>query len=240
MLWITSSHMRFFPGSRLYLTAGAESMCDTSHKALFSACMVRHTFVISGGSSNGMLLRKVSVISSNVSVSTAIPISENFPPFFSKWSKVREIWGHTTLHCFRVLIHDECQFRVSGHLEVWNSALTPLAENWGFKVETLLLLAQWSIVQHQNPHEDVKERFYVISWHMVDSEVIAMKLYRSEIVLLVNTTAALQPPLKCMRDLFEKLYREKRDGALIDYQWFIERWWSAQGRSSLRKGEGDL
>ena len=53
---------------------------------------------------------------------------------------------------------------------------------------------------------------------MVDSEVIAVKLYRSEIVLLVNTTAALRTPLKRVRDLFEKLYRKKRDGALIDYQ----------------------
>jgi len=218
MLRIASSRMRFFPGSRcmlLYLTAGAESMCDASRKALFSACMVRRTFVISGGSSDGMLLRKVSVISSKVSVSTAIPISENFPPL---WSKVREIWGHTTLHCFRVLIHDECQFRVSGHPEVWNSALAPLAENRGFKVETLSLPAQWSIVQHQNPHKDIKERFYVVSWRMVDSEVIAVKLYRSEIVLLVNTTATLRPPLKRVRDLFEKLYRKKRDGALIGYQ----------------------
>ena len=78
----------------------------------------------------------------------------------------------------------------------------------------LPLPSQWSIIQDHDPNEDIKKRFNVVCWCMLDLKVTTMNLDRSDVIHLVDTPTFWLLS-KHTGDLLKKFYGKKWDGALV-------------------------
>jgi len=91
--------------------------------------------------------------------------------------------------------------------------LAPFTKYRGLKVKVLPLPSQWSIIQDHNPNENIKKRFDVVRWCMLDLKVATVKLDRSDAIFLIDTPI-FRLLLKRARDLLKKFDGKKRNGTL--------------------------